>query len=161
MIMKAFMISAAVIVGLMIVLLSCQVARAGEPSYVFQEVEDGVLRLDENTGTVSHCRHEDDEWQCVSVKDDQERLRQRIATLEQENSQLRQALEDSAEQDIIPPDVGLSSVTEMDQIMNFFTEFVRRFKDIIGVLREDFETRQIPESEYHTAPVDTAPVTEF
>lgn len=155
------MISAAVIVGLMIVLLSCQVARAGEPSYVFQEVEDGVLRLDQNTGTVAHCRHEGDDWQCVSVKDDQERLRQQIATLEQENSQLRQALEDSAEQEITPPDASLSSATEMDQIVDFFTEFVRRFKDIIGSLRDDFETRQLPEPEYHTGPVDTAPVTEF
>ena len=41
--------------------------------YAMKDVEDGILRLDTYTGTVSYCRRKADAWVCESAVDDRNR----------------------------------------------------------------------------------------
>ena len=74
-----------------------------DPRYGMTQVEDGYLRLDRETGEVSHCRRIGADWSCT-VRPDERRdleneltaLREERQALRRENGQLRAALRDVA-----------------------------------------------------------------
>lgn len=74
-----------------------------EPRYGMTEIEDGYLRLDRETGEVSHCRRSSSGWSCTATPDARRALEQEIAELREErqalrreNARLRAALRDVA-----------------------------------------------------------------
>ena len=57
--------------------------------YVFNQVADGMLRLDTRTGQVSLCAKKDTGWACNAVPDERQALESEITRLQRENGALK------------------------------------------------------------------------
>ena len=57
--------------------------------YAFNQVSDGMLRLDTRTGQVSLCAKKDAGWACNAVPDERQALESEIARLQRENGVLK------------------------------------------------------------------------
>ena len=68
--------------------------RAGTPSADSEpccgNIEDGMLRLDTQTGAVSYCRKKEDTWACETAEDDQSALNTEITRLLRKNLEIIQ-----------------------------------------------------------------------
>jgi hypothetical protein len=102
--------------------------------FKMQKVEDGFLRLDAQTGQVSHCRSREGGWVCETAADDRaaleaeiKRLTDRAATLE------RQAKDQTPHQFRMPTDA------ELDQMMSFFERVMKRFRSVVENLKKEWE----------------------
>jgi hypothetical protein len=100
------------------------VASAQAPQrFTFQQVEGGVMRLDTETGHVSHCTRAGDNFTCRSVADDRAALQEEIDRLKRENEQLRTAGSGK-------PQAGgalkLPSEEDIDKAMGVFEKMMRR-----------------------------------
>jgi hypothetical protein len=62
--------------------------------FIYEQVEEGILRLDSRTGEVSLCGRQDNGWACRIVADERGALNVEIERLERENSELRKQLAD-------------------------------------------------------------------
>lgn len=73
-------------------------AASGDDRFAFEQVDEGILRLDGRTGEVSLCGRNETGWLCRSVPDDRKAVDAEIGRLEAENGALkRQLAEKSAE----------------------------------------------------------------
>ena len=61
--------------------------------YTMSQTEDGVVRLDTQTGAMALCRRKDDTWACEDMADSQRTLMSEIDTLKAENKSLRDQVE--------------------------------------------------------------------
>ncbi len=113
--------------------------------YVVEAVEDGVLRIDRQTGATDHCRATDDGWACRVVPDERAALDEEIDRLSEENAALAERVEDLesrlAEADVPPAEDGLDlpSEAELDQLMDTFESMMHRFMGMVRSLSENFE----------------------
>jgi hypothetical protein len=119
--------------------------------YIVRSVDDGVLRIDRQTGATSVCREDADGWACRAVADDREALEDEIARLAEENQTLRQRIDEledrQADADVAAPDaterrdrdLDLPTDSEIDQVMDTFERMMRRFLGIVRSLKDDFE----------------------
>ena len=93
--------------------------------FSFQPIEGGVMRLDSETGHVSHCTRTGDALACRSVADDRAALQEEIDRLRRENEQLRL----SGGKPVNPGATGklqLPSEDEIDKAMTMFEKMMRR-----------------------------------
>src|SRR5258708_35043242 len=60
--------------------------------YTFNQVADGLLRLDTRTGQVSLCAKKDTGFACNSVPDERTALENEIARLQRENGTLKKEM---------------------------------------------------------------------
>lgn len=67
---------------------------ASDVRFIYEQVEDGILRLDSRTGEVSLCGRLESGWACRIVADEQGALSVEIDRLERENAELRKQLAD-------------------------------------------------------------------
>ena len=73
-------------------------AAASDDRFIFQEVDEGILRLDTRTGEVSVCGRAAVGWVCRSAPDDRQAVDAEVGRLQTENEALRRQLaERSAE----------------------------------------------------------------
>lgn len=110
---------------------------AAEGRYVLKDVEGGFIRLDTETGAVSHCGVRNETWRCEPVADAQAALQDEINRLAQENAELAQQL---AELDGGPgrtPSIELPSDEDLDRVFGIFERFMQRFFDFARGLNED------------------------
>jgi len=116
----------ALLAVLMAAALSACVAAAADTTgrYVLKDVEGGFIRLDTQTGAVSHCRPRDGQWMCESLADDREVLQKEIADLERENNDLRKRVAELEGAD--KPSVELPSDADLDRLMGFFERLMKR-----------------------------------
>jgi hypothetical protein len=72
---------------------------AGNDRFIFEEVDEGILRLDTQAGTVSICGRGEAGWVCRSIPDDRQAFDAEVGRLQTENQALkdRLAAEKSAE----------------------------------------------------------------
>ena len=108
--------------------------------YVLEEVDGGFIRLDTETGAVSHCRPRDENWRCELVADAQAALQDEIARLSAENAALQQRLAEVTEPHGEPssgPRFDLPSEEDFDRIFGVFERFMQRFMDFARGLDED------------------------
>jgi hypothetical protein len=115
--------------------------------YIIRSLDDGVLRIDRETGAASLCREDADGWACRAVPDDREALEEEISRLASENAalarrigELEERLADTGE---APPpamedDADLPTEAEIDRIMQTFETMMRRFLDMMRSLKDDF-----------------------
>jgi cell division protein FtsB len=103
--------------------------------FKMQKVEDGFLRLDAQTGQVSHCRVREGGWVCETAADDRaaleaeiKRLADRVAVLE------RQVKEPSP-----PSQFRMPTDAELDQMMSFFERVMKRFRGVVENLKKEWE----------------------
>jgi hypothetical protein len=117
-------------------------ARPGR--YTMVPAEGGFVRLDTETGTVSHCRRGDaasgSVWTCAAIPEDvlsrpdpAVALSAKVTELEREVADLRARIEDvegrASTRAIAPP----TGDPELDKALNFSEELMSRF---FGMVRE-------------------------
>jgi hypothetical protein len=109
--------------------------------YVLKDVEGGFIRLDSESGAVSHCRSLDGHWRCEPVADARDALQDEIGRLAEENAALKQRLSELEAGLQSEPDSGsrleLPSEQDIDRIFGVFERFMRRFFDFARSLNED------------------------
>ncbi len=93
--------------------------------FTFQQVEDGVMRLDTESGHVSYCTRTGGDFACRSIADDRAALQEEIDRLRRENEQLKAggARPPSGQQGGV---LKLPSEQELDKAMGLFEQMIRR-----------------------------------
>jgi len=114
--------------AILLALSSLPAAAAEIPGrYVLEKVEDGYLRLDRDSGAVSHCALQSGRWECRAVEDDARALTEENARLRRENAMLKAQLANTYSI-ALPTDEDIARLKVM--FGNFgdrFTDFVRGF----------------------------------
>ncbi len=134
--------------------------------YILRRVDDGLMRVDRETGATSLCRKRGTGWACEAVADDREALEEEIARLSRENAELaveigrlRERLAGAQEppRDLpgrAEPDAGggdgatgggsertlrLPTDEEIDEVARTFESMMRRFMESMKSLRDRYE----------------------
>lgn len=109
--------------GLALALSTCLfvsgTAIANEARYSMTETDDGFLRLDTQTGEVSHCREKAGGFSCELAADDRVAYDAEIAALTERLEQLE--AKTPAER------AGVPTEEELDEAFGFFEGMVKRF----------------------------------
>ncbi len=115
----------------------------GKGRFAMSPVEGGYLRLDKETGAVSHCALKIQQWQCETVDERAKTPDSKTSQLESENKALRdrvKALEDSLEtgkpagSEVPPvpaPKMQLPSEEEVDKALDYAERLFKKFRDRI------------------------------
>jgi hypothetical protein len=93
--------------------------------FTFQPVEGGMMRLDTETGHVSHCTKAGDSFACRSVADDRAAMQDEIDRLKRENEQLRLSAGKPANPGVTGR-LQLPSEEDIDKAMGLFEKMMRR-----------------------------------
>ena len=131
---RALMVSAVALA------LAGPTAAAETGRYVLKDVEGGFIRLDTETGAVSHCRSLDNQWRCEPVADAQAALNDEINRLAEENAELQQRLaelEGGQAERGLGSRLELPSQEDLDRVFTVLEGFMRRFIDFARSLNED------------------------
>ena len=127
--------------------------RAGR--YTMVPAEGGFVRLDTETGAVSHCRRGDamsgGVWQCAAIPEAvmakpeaEDKAGDDNAVLRREVADLRARIEAIERRPVasLPPAQG-SGDPELDRAMNFSEELMRRFFGLVRELKQDADQGRI------------------
>lgn len=126
-------------------------ARAGR--YTMVPAEGGFVRLDTETGSISHCRRGDAAsggvWQCAAIPEDviakpEDTNASDDAALRREVADLRARIEAIERRAVAsaPPAKG-SGDPELDRAMNFSEELMRRFFGLVREFKQDVDQDRI------------------
>jgi len=96
--------------------------------YAVQPSDDGFVRLDTQTGAVSHCGRRDGVWFCEKLIEDQTALDRRIAEIAARLDALTKAVAGLAAR---PPAVAEPPPTPVVERTDFTTRLMRRFYGLI------------------------------
>jgi hypothetical protein len=125
------MIRSVVLSGFLV--LSHGVAMAETPGrFSFREIEGGVMRLDTQSGQVSHCLREQGQMVCRSVADDRQPLDDEIARLRRENADLKAQIAGRGS----VPKVTMPTEEEMDKALGMAERFFRRMMQFFKTEQE-------------------------
>ena len=97
--------------------------------FTFQPMDGGLMRLDTETGQVSHCTKTGESYACRSVADDRAALQEEIDRLRSENEALRAGRGPS-----VSGRLQLPSEEEIDKAVGLFEKMMRR---VLRTFRED------------------------
>jgi len=127
-------------------------AMAQASRYSMTPVEGGALRLDTQTGEVSHCTPQYGSWKCSGVADEMAKLKSKIGALDKENRALKADVKrlkpppmaapkaDEGAPPAPPPAAGpdkLPGDDEIDQMMTFLEKMARRLKGMVEDLKRE------------------------
>ncbi len=128
-------------------------AQPNVPSrYTFNRVDDGFLRLDNNSGHVAFCSPHDVGWACRAVPEDRAALEKEIARLQDEVASLKQEVAglrapprppaELAKPDLAPPTAGKSEDAaklreDIEQARVAIENAWRRLVDMIVAFQKD------------------------
>jgi hypothetical protein len=112
--------------------------------YVFNQVPDGMLRLDTRTGQVSLCAKKDTGWACSAVPDERQALESEITRLQRENGALKKEMvtrglplpsgvtgRPPSSQRELNLTVPLPSDAEIDRMMSALEKMWKRLTDMV------------------------------
>ena len=105
-----------------------------EGRYEMQETENGIIRLDTETGRVSLCKFEQDELICRTAADDRTAYETEIERLTNELDALRQNA------GAVDGDMNLPSDEEIDEVVGTFERFTKAIMEAIQRLEASLET---------------------
>jgi hypothetical protein len=111
---------------------------AASARYTFQQVKDGYLRLETQTGAVSFCGPRAVGWACQAVPEERAALDKEITQLQGEISALKKQLAENkptAKDDEFK--LKLPTREEMDQARAFVEEAWRRVLDMVTSMQKD------------------------
>lgn len=109
-------------------------ASAQESRYQLERTEDGYVRLDTQTGTMSLCREQGEQLICQMATEDREALEDRIDALADRIAALEGRSDPSPEGQTS----DLPSDEELERSMGIMETFMRRFFSIVEDLNRDF-----------------------
>ncbi|MHA1164741.1 MAG: hypothetical protein ACTSP0_04055 [Alphaproteobacteria bacterium] len=115
--------------------------------------DNGMLRLDTQTGAVSLCTGTAGRWICRSIADDRLALENEIDRLSDENRRLKEELAgrgNKVKPEVQPegktqPDASDSwrpSDEDVEEFMTFFEKIMKRFKQIAESMQGDVPKEQ-------------------
>ncbi len=112
--------------------------------YTMTPSGEGMLRLDTQTGAVSHCMQDTGNWICKSIADDRNALENEIDRLSNQNRQLRAELAKrglEAPPQLDPqaeaPKSWLPDDSQVEEFMSFFEKIMRRFRKYAESMQGD------------------------
>lgn len=114
-----------IVSGAVVLLAGGSAIHAQEGRYVMQRSDDGFVRLDTETGEMSLCRKQDEQFVCRMSADDRRALEAEISLLEERIAKLEADGPDRRD--------GLPSEDEIDRTMGIMENMMRRF---LGVIKE-------------------------
>lgn len=130
--------STGLVLALVTVLSSPALAAEETPGrYSMSATDDGMLRLDTQTGAVSLCTGKAGRWVCRSISDDRLALENEIDRLSDENQRLKDELAQRSAG--LPPGVKpqpeapgswVPSDKHVEEFMTFFEKMMKRLKQI-------------------------------
>jgi hypothetical protein len=124
------MIKALCLIAALCCMANIPAAAQNSGRFSFQPVEGGVMRLDTETGQVSHCLKAGESFTCRSVADDRAALADEIDRLKRENDLLRQ----NGAKPNAQGRLQLPSEEDIDKAMGLFEKMMRR---MMRSFRED------------------------
>jgi hypothetical protein len=132
--------------GICAIPAAAQSQDADDKRFTMHKVDDGYLRLDGRTGSISLCTRPDSGWVCRTVPDERSALESEIGRLASENAELKRTLLDRGMSlPGLPPrppaDVGVGSAasteSDVDRVVALAERLWRRTLDVIGNLKRD------------------------
>jgi hypothetical protein len=127
--------------------------------YALSQANDGIVRLDTRTGTVSNCNNSGGGWTCYAMPDERKAMDEEIGRLQAENERLKAQLasRESATTDktdealpksdkqVSPKtaegerkiEIPLPSDQDMDRVMSFLERAWRRLIDMANRVQKD------------------------
>jgi hypothetical protein len=120
--------------------------------FTFNQVQDGMLRLDTRTGQVSLCGKRAAGWACQAVPDERTALETEIGRLQNENATLKKEMiargvplpgTVRGETPSSRPQVELKlpSDADIDRLMTFMEKIWRRLIDMVQNMQKDVEKK--------------------
>jgi hypothetical protein len=100
--------------------------------FSFREIDGGVMRLDTQSGQVSHCLREQGQMVCRSVADDRQPLDEEITRLRRENADLKAQIAGRGS----APKVTLPTEEDMDKALGMAERFFRRMMQFFKTEQE-------------------------
>lgn len=132
--------------------------------YTMKETEDGFIRLDTQTGAMSLCKKQNDDFACQLIPESQDRIQAKLEDLARENKQLRAEIErlekhfgigpDSdtgsapgQEQNDLAPPAGqgrlqIPSEKDVDQLFDYVEGMLKKFRERIERLEKHSEGKE-------------------
>ena len=124
------------------------------PRFTMVPAEGGFVRLDTQTGLVSHCRREtaaaDSPWHCAAIPEDTLRSPDRLSELSEEIESLGAAVAalrmrvdalERTRKDETPPLAAAPSDEEMNRALDFSEELMRRFFGLVQEMKRGPDDR--------------------
>ncbi len=122
-------------------------ALAEEGRFSIKSAGDGFIKLDKQTGGLTHCRQVNTAWTCKVLKDESgelsasvEELLEEAARIKQENKALKARLaqmeEKLAKLEADPKELKMPSDQDVDKIMGFFEKLLERFLEFAKRVQE-------------------------
>lgn len=113
----------------------------------------GVVRLDTETGAMSHCTTKDSSWQCKPIAEDRSKLaednrklREELAKLKIELKELELLIQPRDQNELSEPhkSLKLPSEEDVDKALTYIQSIFRKFKEKLEEL--ETETNKPPGS---------------
>jgi len=150
--MRTLLIAA--VLGLAVTAAQAQTATPDSENgrFTFNQVPDGLIRLDTRTGQVSLCNKRTVGWACQAVPDERAALETEIGRLQSENATLKKEMiargvplpggirtDPSAVRPQI--ELKLPSDADIDRMMTFMEKMWRRLIDMVQRMQKDVEKK--------------------
>jgi hypothetical protein len=132
----------AFLLGLTAAVLAAPVANAeGTGRYVFDKSDNGIVRLDTQTGEMSTCEQQAGQLTCRPAVEEKQASESEIARLNQKVDRLEKRLADLEKRVVSPKDL-LPSDAQVDRTLGIMERFFRRFLDIVRDFDNTFQQDQ-------------------
>jgi hypothetical protein len=122
--------------------------------YTMSPTQDGVVRLDTQTGAMALCQRKNDAWACVDMDDSQRALLAEIDKLKAENKSLRDEVEhldeslglnDSTAPSSPQAQITLPNEKDVDKAFDYFERMLDKLQERMDKLKEKHSRK--PETE--------------
>lgn len=132
--------------------------------YTMKETDDGFIRLDTQTGAMSLCKKQNDDFACQLIPESQDRIQSKLEDLARENKQLRAEIERLEKHFGIGPDsdpgsapgqerngpgpqagqgrLQIPSEKDVDQLFDYVEGMLKKFRERIERLEKHSEGRE-------------------
>ena len=134
----------AAIAGISVATATAQDNRSGR--YTMHKTDDGLVRLDTETGAVSLCQKIEKDWRCQPMAGTPTSAPGELASLRRENAELKaeiKRMEDNLglngnrdKSTSNKRNFKLPSEQEVDQALNYFERMLRKFQDRLKRLEQ-------------------------